>query len=46
MYRVHVRRARTAPRLVELVGDDAIDERAGRIVVTTQDPAAMIGVLQ
>ncbi len=33
-------------RLVELVGDEAIDERAGRIVVSTTDQAAMIGVLQ
>ena len=33
-------------RLVELVGDDAIDERAGHTVVSTRDQAAMIGVLQ
>ena len=32
-------------RLVELVGDDAVDERAGRIVVSACDQAAMIGVL-
>ncbi len=33
-------------RLVELVGDDAIAERADRIVVSTRDQAAMVGVLQ
>jgi hypothetical protein len=32
-------------RLVELVGDDAVVERAGHIVVTARDQAAMIGVL-
>ena len=32
-------------RLVELVGDDAVAERGGHIVVTARDQAAMIGVL-
>lgn len=32
-------------RLVELVGDDAVAERAGHIIVTARDQAAMIGVL-
>ena len=32
-------------RLTELVGDDAVDERSGHLVVTARDQAAMIGVL-
>ena len=32
-------------RLVELVGDDAVDERAGHIVVSATDQSAMIGIL-
>jgi hypothetical protein len=31
--------------LAELVGDDAVDERGGRTVLTARDQAAMIGVL-
>jgi hypothetical protein len=32
-------------RLVELVGEDAVAERGGHIVITARDQAAMIGVL-
>jgi hypothetical protein len=32
-------------RLVELVGSDAIDERPDRVVVSTRDQAAMIGII-
>jgi hypothetical protein len=32
-------------RLVELVGSDAIDERPRRVVVSTRDQAAMIGII-
>ncbi len=32
-------------RLVELVGDDAVTERGGHIIITARDQAAMIGVL-
>ena len=31
--------------LVDLVGDDALVERNGRIVLSAQDQAAMIGIL-
>lgn len=33
-------------RLVELVGDAAVAERPGRVVVSVDDQAAMIGVAQ
>jgi hypothetical protein len=32
-------------RLVELVGDDAVAERGGHVVVSANDQAAMIGLL-
>ena len=32
-------------RLVELVGDDAVAERGGHIVVSARDQSAMIGIL-
>jgi hypothetical protein len=32
-------------RLIELVGDDAVVERGGHIVVSAGDQAAMIGLL-
>jgi hypothetical protein len=32
-------------RLVELVGDNAVAERAGRTVVSARDQSAMIGIL-
>jgi len=32
-------------RRVELVGDDAVAERAGHVVVSANDQAAMIGLL-
>ena len=32
-------------RLAEIVGDDAVCERGGHVVITTRDQSAMIGVL-